>query len=143
MRRLTPPEDDQLVTAALEGGMDAFDELVRRHRAVVFAVAARLVGPDEADDVTQDTFLRAFHRLSQYRGESSFRTWLLRIAHNTALTELTRRRPSRWARAMSWIVRPVRRRHAALPSSWSAQSGVIASPGRSVSCASSIARWWC
>lgn len=85
--------DDELVTLALEGQMSAFEELVRRHRAMVFAVAARLVGPDEADDVTQDTFLRAFHRLGQYRGESSFRTWLLRIAHNSAITEITRRRP--------------------------------------------------
>jgi RNA polymerase sigma-70 factor, ECF subfamily len=53
-------------------------------------VVARLVASDlEAEDLTQDTFLRAFHRLERYRGEAPFRSWLLRIAHNTAVTYVT------------------------------------------------------
>jgi RNA polymerase sigma-70 factor (ECF subfamily) len=55
-------------------------------------VAARIVGANHADDVAQDAFLRAFHRLDQFRGESTFRQWLLRIAHNAALTFLERER---------------------------------------------------
>jgi RNA polymerase sigma-70 factor (ECF subfamily) len=58
----------------------------------VFRVAASIVGQDEADDVAQDSFLRAFHRLDTFRGQS-FRSWLLRIAHNRALNVLARRKP--------------------------------------------------
>jgi RNA polymerase sigma factor (sigma-70 family) len=83
--------DQPLVRATLHGDLHAFDTLVERHRDAVFRVTARIVGSDEeAEDVTQDTFLRAFHRLERYRGEAPFRTWLLRIAHNTAVTYVTR-----------------------------------------------------
>jgi RNA polymerase sigma-70 factor (ECF subfamily) len=52
-----------------------------------------VVGRDDADDVSQDALLRAYHRLGSYRGEGSFRAWLLRIVHNTALNHLDRRVP--------------------------------------------------
>jgi RNA polymerase sigma-70 factor, ECF subfamily len=84
--------DDELVRQAQGGKIPAFEALVERHRDVVFRVASRIVGPAEAEDVTQDAFLRAFHRLGQFRGDSSFRSWMLRIAHNTALNALARRR---------------------------------------------------
>lgn len=84
-------QDDSLVHAALAGDLRAFERLVERHRDVVFRVVARIVGSEqEAEDVTQDTLLRAFHRLDRYRGEAPFRTWLLQIAHNTAVTYVTR-----------------------------------------------------
>lgn len=86
-------DDGTLVARTLAGELDAFAILVQRHRDSVFRLATRLVGPDEADDVTQDAFLRAFHKLSTFRGESSFRAWLMRIAHNAALNALARRRP--------------------------------------------------
>jgi RNA polymerase sigma-70 factor (ECF subfamily) len=78
--------DEQLVAFSLAGDMRAFEHLVARHRDVVYRTASRIAGGDEADDVTQDTFLRAYHRLGLYRGDGSFRAWLLRIAHNTAVT---------------------------------------------------------
>jgi RNA polymerase sigma-70 factor (ECF subfamily) len=56
-------------------------------------VAARIVGREEAEDVSQDAFLRAFHRLPRFRADASFRAWLLQIAHNAALDHLNRRRP--------------------------------------------------
>lgn len=65
---------------------------MERHRDVVFRVAARIVGPDEAADVSQDAFLRAFHRLSSYKGEAPFRSWLLQITHNAAINNATRKR---------------------------------------------------
>jgi RNA polymerase sigma-70 factor, ECF subfamily len=86
-------DDAALVTSARNGDMRAFEQLVDRHRAVVFRVAARVVGPHDADDVSQDALLRAYHRLDSYRGEGSFRAWLLRIVHNTALNHLERRVP--------------------------------------------------
>ena len=86
-------DDSPLVTRARHGDLDAFERLVERHSAVVYRVAARVVGPAEAEDVSQDAFLRAFHRLPNYRGEGAFRAWLLQIVHNTALNTLARRRP--------------------------------------------------
>jgi RNA polymerase sigma-70 factor (ECF subfamily) len=83
--------DERLVALSVAGDMRSFERLVERHRDVVHRVASRITGEIEADDVTQDTFLRAYHRLGHYRGEGSFRAWLLRIAHNTAVTALERR----------------------------------------------------
>jgi len=84
--------DEALVDQARKGDLEAFETLVDRHTPVVMRVAARVVGPDEAADVAQDAFLRAFHRLDRWSGEGSFRSWLLAIARNTAVTTAMRRR---------------------------------------------------
>jgi RNA polymerase sigma-70 factor, ECF subfamily len=83
--------DEALVRRTLAGDLRGFELIVQRHRPTVRRVAARMVGAHEADDVAQDAFLRAFHRLRTYRAEAPFRTWLLRIAHNAALDALARR----------------------------------------------------
>src|SRR5579859_7666424 len=87
--------DEGLIERTLRGELTAFEVLVHRHRNVVYRTAARIVGPGEAEDVTQDAFLRAYHRLDQYRGRAAFRTWLLQITQNAALNTLgrARRRP--------------------------------------------------
>ena len=79
----TPPvddrrgdEDDVLVAGVTRGDHAAFERLVERHRDVVVRVASRIVGDDEAEDVSQDAFLRAFHRLEKFRGDAPFRSWL-------------------------------------------------------------------
>lgn len=87
------PEDAALVRRVTDGDVAAFEELVDRHRPVVVRVAAGIVGAEEAEDVSQDAFLRAFHRLARFRGDAPFRSWLLRITHNAALDHLARRRP--------------------------------------------------
>ena len=90
-----PPKEDQdadLVRRTTRGELEAFELLVERHRPVVVRVAARIVGSEDAEDVSQDAFLRAFHRLDRFRGEAPFRSWLLRIAHNAALDHVARRR---------------------------------------------------
>ena len=69
--------DEDLVRRTLAGDLAAFESLVERHAAVVHRVA---------DDVTRDAPPRASHRLARYRGEGAFRSWLLQIAHNTAVT---------------------------------------------------------
>lgn len=84
--------DEALVRRTMGGELDAFEILVERHRDMVFRIAARIVGHQEAEDVSQDALLRAFHRLDTFRGDSTFRPWLLRIVHNTALHALARRR---------------------------------------------------
>jgi len=92
VRPLAAPDDEQLVQQTIAGDDSAFETLVQRHRAVVGRVAARIVGASDADDVTQDTFLRAYHRLGQFRGEAPFLSWLLRIANTVALNALARQR---------------------------------------------------
>ncbi len=91
----TTDRDQVLIERTLGGDLDAFEELVERHRGIVFRTAARIVGREEAEDVSQDAFLRAFHRLDQYRGTAAFRTWLLQIVQNAALNHIAygRRRP--------------------------------------------------
>lgn len=84
--------DAALIERSRAGDLRAFELLVERHRHVVFRVAARVVGPEEALDVSQDAFLRAFHRLSSFRGEAGFRAWLLQITLHAALRTLERRR---------------------------------------------------
>ena len=85
--------DRALVQRTLRGDLQAFEQLVERHRDVVLRVAARIAGPSDAEDVSQDAFLRAFHRLHRHRGDASFRAWLLQITHNAAVDHLNRRRP--------------------------------------------------
>ena len=87
----TGDADASLVRRCRNGDTAAFEELVSRHQDVVLRVAARIVGEDESADVAQDTFLRAFHRLERFRGEASFRAWLLQIARNSALDALAAR----------------------------------------------------
>ena len=89
---MRPDPDQTHVAATLRGDLRAFEALVERHRDVVVRVAARIVGEDEAEDVAQDAFLRAFHRLESFRGDAPFRTWLLQITHNLALDVAGRRR---------------------------------------------------
>jgi RNA polymerase sigma-70 factor (ECF subfamily) len=93
MTRAVPTDDADLVRRTTRGELTAFEALVDRHRPVVVRVAAGIVGSDDAEDVSQDAFLRAFHRLERFRGEAPFRSWLLRITHNAALDHLARRRP--------------------------------------------------
>jgi RNA polymerase sigma-70 factor, ECF subfamily len=85
-------DDADLVRRATLGELTAFEELVDRHRSAVVRVAAAIVGPDDAEDVSQDALLRAFHRLERFRGDAPFLSWLLRITHNAALDHVARRR---------------------------------------------------
>lgn len=86
-------QDRHSVERARAGDTGAFGGLVERHQDVVHRVAARVVGHHDADDVAQEAFLRAFNRLQQYRGDSSFRSWLLQITYNTAIDAVKRQRP--------------------------------------------------
>lgn len=81
------PDDQQLITRARAGDEHATDALVRRYLADVYAVTLRVLNDVElAQDAAQETFLNALRGLPSFRGESSFRTWLLRIAVNSART---------------------------------------------------------
>ena len=84
-----PPTDSELVALARRGDEAAFEQLMLRHQRYVFNLAYRVLGDrSEAEDVTQETFLRAWRGLSRFRGEARFTTWLYRIAHNLCLNRL-------------------------------------------------------
>lgn len=98
--------DLALVRAAAGGDEDACAELVRRHQRRVFNLARALTGnEDEAEDLAQETFIRAFRGLARFRGDSAFTTWLYRITVNVFRSR--RSRQSLWSRL--WTVEPERR----------------------------------
>jgi len=89
-------EELTLVQAAKGGDVSAFEELVRRYDRNVFRIAQHITqNREDAEDVVQDAFLKAYENLAQFQGQSKFYTWLVRIAVNEALMKLRRRRPER------------------------------------------------
>ena len=86
--------DAELVERARHGDAAAFGELVDRHRHAVYRAALR--SPADAEDAAQDAFVTAYRRLSSFRGEASFKTWLLSITWNQAINH--RRSATRWWR---------------------------------------------
>ena len=79
-------EDTSLIERFLSGDETAFTSLVNKYRQQVYAVAWRLVGnAQEADDLAQETFIKAYRNLSKFRGDAKFKTWLLRITTNAGI----------------------------------------------------------
>jgi RNA polymerase sigma-70 factor (ECF subfamily) len=98
MRLLSPTHArvEDLVVAARSGEHAAFEELVRRTSSDTYTLARRLVSDDDdARDVVQETYLRAYRSLGSFRGDAQFTTWLYRITANCASTHLGRRRRHR------------------------------------------------
>ena len=91
-----PAEEEALVIAAKNGNEQAFEILVERHRRKILAVALRFARVrEDAEDITQQSFQKAFVYLQKFEGKSSFSTWLIRIAVNEALMLLRRGRGRR------------------------------------------------
>ena len=83
--------DRALVEAAAGGSREAFDELVRRHQGAMITLARVLTsGRGDAEDLAQDVFVRAWRSIGGFRGESTFKTWLHRVAINTIRTSQSR-----------------------------------------------------
>src|SRR6266542_4448736 len=96
--KVTEPISDEmaLVQAAKAGDVGAFEELIRRYDRNVFRIAQHITqNREDAEDVVQDAFLKAYGNLTQFQEQSKFYTWLVRIAVNEALMKLRRRRPER------------------------------------------------
>lgn len=89
--------DRGLVEAAAAGDRNAFDELVQRHQRSMVSLIGSLTGPGvDAEDIAQEVFVRAWRSLGGFRGDSTFRTWLHRIAVNLARSHQSR--AGRWRR---------------------------------------------
>jgi len=85
-----------LVQAAKRGDVAAFEQLVKRYDRNIFRIAQHITqNREDAEDVTQDAFLKAYENLEQFQGNSKFYTWLVRIAVNESLMKLRRRRTDR------------------------------------------------
>ncbi|MBF0317284.1 MAG: sigma-70 family RNA polymerase sigma factor [Nitrospirae bacterium] len=82
--------DEVLISAFRAGRVDAFDGLVLKYKDRVFNMCYRMMGDyDEANDCAQEAFIKAYRAMGGFRGESSFSTWLYRIAVNTCKSRLT------------------------------------------------------
>ncbi len=89
--------DSELVASAQQGHNKAFSEIVDRYHAAIYSLIYRICGPAEAEDITQEVFLRAFSRINrfEFRNDASLRTWLYRIGMNAAINELRRMKRKR------------------------------------------------
>jgi RNA polymerase sigma-70 factor, ECF subfamily len=88
-------DDPILVRAAQDGDLDAFEALVRRHQPAVYRVALRMLGSEaDAQDATQETFVRAWRGLPRFRHDSVLTTWLYRIVTRRCLNLIAARRPT-------------------------------------------------
>ena len=89
----TGQDDTELVVACKAGNQDAFAQLVQRHQRRVFNLVFRMLQQyEEANEVTQETFLAAWQGLPSFRGDARFSTWLYRIAYNCSLKQLEQRK---------------------------------------------------
>ncbi len=88
--------EQELVEQAKRGDTSAFSELVNRYERNIYRLARHITqNEDDAEDVLQETFLKAFANLDQFQGHSKFYTWLVRIAVNESLMKLRRRKADR------------------------------------------------
>lgn len=97
-----PTDDSELVKRCQQGDRAGFDELVRRHYALAYNIAYRMLGDhDRAADATQAAILRAYRAVPRFRHDASFSTWLYRIVTNVCLDQL--RRHERGARSLTLV----------------------------------------
>lgn len=92
--RLAEPSEAELVAGAKQKDEAAIRAIIRQHNRTLFRLARSLLPDDEAEDALQESYLRAFAGIDEFRGEASLRTWLRRIVVNEALGRIRRRRPT-------------------------------------------------
>lgn len=94
LARLREADDRTLVHAFLAGQREAFDVIVERHRRHVYQLCYRFLGNHEdASDLTQDVFVRAFKGLRNFKGDAALGTWLYRVGVNTCLNRIALKQP--------------------------------------------------
>ena len=94
---MTREQEAMIVRKVLQGDVNAFEKLVTEYEKAVYAIALRMTGnTEDAADMTQETFIKAYNSLSSFRGDSKFSVWLYRIANNVCLDFLRskNRRPT-------------------------------------------------
>lgn len=90
---MSQDEDQPLINLTLEGDTSAFAKIVKKYEHMVFALAMKLMqNKEEAQEVAQDAFLKAYSALGSFKGDSKFSTWLYKITYNKGLDELKKRK---------------------------------------------------
>jgi RNA polymerase sigma-70 factor, ECF subfamily len=120
------------VRRAAEGDHQAFERLYREHVGRVYSLALRMIGPEVAEDVTQEVFIRAWQKLGSFRGDARFGTWLHRLAVNHILTrrEKLRKREARQVGGEGLLDRMVAPRRRASAEGLDVEAAVQRLPGR-------------
>lgn len=96
--------EEGLVSRLKNGSMEAYEEVVCLYEKKIFNLAYRMVGNyEDANDLTQEVFVRLYHSIQSFRGDARFSTWLYRIANNVCVDELRRR----YRRKMEYLDEPV------------------------------------
>ena len=86
-------EDLYYIEAVRKGNVQAFSYLVEKYRKLVYTLALKLLKrPEDAEELAQDTFIKAFQKIDTYEGKSKFSTWLYSITYNACISELRKRR---------------------------------------------------
>jgi len=85
--------DNEIISRVLKGEQNAYAELVNRYQAYVFTLVLRMIKTrEDAEEVAQDVFIKAYRSLADFRGESKFSTWLYTIANTTSITFLRKKK---------------------------------------------------
>ena len=85
--------DNEIISRVLKGEQNAYAELVKRYQAYVFTLVLRMLKTrEDAEEVAQDVFIKAYRSLADFRGESKFSTWLYTIANTTSITFLRKKK---------------------------------------------------
>lgn len=86
-------DDLYYIDAVKKGNVQAFSFLVEKYQKMVYTLALKLMKkPEEAEEMAQDTFIKAYHKIDSYEGKSKFSTWLYSITYNACISELRKRR---------------------------------------------------
>lgn len=92
-RKEPNPPDEVLISNALSGEQEAYQELLNRYKKTVFHIVIKIIrNSDDAQDLVQETFMRAFNTLESYRSEYRFSTWLCKIAANCSIDYLRKKK---------------------------------------------------
>lgn len=93
---MEPMDDNHYITEVMAGNTASFAVLIERHKDLVFTIAMNVTrNREDAEEVAQDAFLKAYQKLATFRRESSFQTWLYRIAYNEGITRI-RKNKMKW-----------------------------------------------
>ena len=89
-------QDNNYITKVLEGDRNAFAYLVDKYKTMVYSLALRLVKDrEEAEEISQDAFIKAYQSLASFKGKAKFSSWLYRIVYNTAISQLRQQHAGR------------------------------------------------
>ena len=93
---MTTLNDNTCIERTLAGNAEAFSALVERYQSLVFSVALKILrNRHDAEDIAQESFVKAFRSLSSFKREAKFSTWLCQIAYNTAVSYTRKKRPDK------------------------------------------------